>query len=78
MADAHEWIDTVIKRAADLRAAGVTTVTVDGCSVTLAPPEAVEPVDVKPTIEDDPRGPLYSAATYPNGAVPGFTREGES
>lgn len=75
MPDANEWIDTVIKRSAELRKAGVTTIAIEGCSVTLAPPPAetdhVDGKDQPPESSD----PLFSAATYPNGVVPGFTRE---
>lgn len=69
-------IDLVIDRAPKLLAAGVTSLAIDGLTVTLAPPP--------PKLGDLPKGteppkqhidPLKDAATYPGGRMPGFTRE---
>lgn len=74
MATATEWIDTVIERAGALRKAGVSTISIDGCSVTLAPLAADEG-PTGPSVAQDSDDPLFNPATYPNGIVPGFTRE---
>ena len=68
-------IDVLVKRAPELRAAGVTSLTCDGISVTLAP-AAPEPADewVETPPQPDHTDPLSDPATYPNGVVPSFDR----
>lgn len=68
-------IDLIVKSAPDLRAAGVTSLTCDGISVTLAP-AAPEPADewVEAPPQPDHTDPLSDPATYPNGVVPSFDR----
>lgn len=73
--DAAALVDLMIARAADLRAAGITSLSLDGIAVTLAAaapeePEA-EPGDDSPP---EPIDPLNDPSTYPGGKVPGFTR----
>lgn len=69
------WIDLLVSRGPQLRAAGVTQLSIDGVSVTLAPAEATAPVDGK---EREPESvttdPLDDDATYGGRGMPGFTR----
>ncbi len=68
------WISLIVARADELRAKGVTTLTIDGVSFTLA---AAEPVPDKPTRSDDdePLDVFNDPATYGRtSGVPGFTR----
>lgn len=75
----ERWIDLVLSRAGELRDAGVLSLAIDGCSVTLAAKEPVLPTlpeIAKPdaTARDDgPLNPLVDPASYPFGIVPGFT-----
>lgn len=75
---ATRWIDTVLSRAAELRSAGVLSIAVDGCSVTLAAkdPEPMRLPDIaKPdstVAAESPLNPLADPASYPFGIVPGF------
>lgn len=75
---AAELMSLIAERAPALIAAGVTSLSIDGFAVTLAPPPPV-PANV-PKPEESPRqhiDPLRDPSTYPGGRVPGFTREGE-
>ena len=74
MPTADEWMDTVIRRAAELRKAGVTTVAIDGCSVTLAPEAAPIDITEHEVVAEADADPLNSPATYADGRVPGFER----
>lgn len=64
-------IDLLVKRAPDLRAAGVASLAVDGVSVTLLPPDP-RPADewVEPPPQPEPRDPLSDPDTYAGGVVP--------
>ena len=72
---ARVLIDLLIERAPALIAAGVTSLSIDGLSATLAKPAL--------PVGDLPKGtpvarqhtdPLRDASTYPGGRVPGFPR----
>lgn len=71
-----ELLDLILARAPALIAAGITSVSIDGLSATLARPAPAAPAHVdrpKP-----PRGhidPMRDPSTYPGGKVPGFTRD---
>jgi hypothetical protein len=76
--DAAAMLDLLIDRAPALIAVGVTTLEIEGLSVTLQRPAAAmtalpkaEPVAKQHT------DPLRDPSTYPGGRVPGFTREDE-
>lgn len=65
----------IIARAAELRRAGVQSMTLDGASVQLAP--WIEPSDKrddKPAhVATEPTSVFDDPASYPTGVVPGFT-----
>jgi hypothetical protein len=69
-----------VKRAPDLRAAGITSVSLDGFTVTLGPPDPVhtapEPPegDAPPPPPEPSDNPMQDAATYGGGRVPGFQK----
>jgi hypothetical protein len=69
--DLDAILATIIRRAPELRTAGVVTLTVDGVTLALREPDTAAPVADDPTPEpaliDDPD-------TYPTGKVPGFER----
>ena len=71
------WLDTVLARAIELRTAGVSSVTVDGCSVSFLP--LVTPVAGEIGKPDASADQHYDALTdpnsYPGGVVPGFKIE---
>lgn len=71
-------LDTILARAAELRAAGITSLTLDGVAVTLAPPEPTMPDLPRTTPTEDADAtrvdPMSDAATYGGGKVPGFKR----
>lgn len=72
----EQWMDLVISRAAALRAAGVTTITIGGVTVTLAPPEPA-PIPTTPDARSDENNdddPLSDPSTFGGRGVPGFTR----
>lgn len=75
MPTASEWIDTVIAKADGLRKAGVSAITIDGCSVVLLPAELGEDTETKEPVVEPDTDALSHPATYPGGKVPGFTRE---
>ena len=74
-------LDLLISNAAALHAAGITSLTLDGLSVTLtAPPSPPPPPRAKGKADDEPApgqsyvDPLNDPSTYPGGRLPGFTR----
>lgn len=70
--DAGAWIDLVIKRADDLRKAGVLQIGVDGASVTLGPLPIDLPEHTQPAAPEEYPDAFHDPATYPNGIVPGY------
>lgn len=73
--DPEKLIKLLIKSAPELIAVGVTSLSIEGLSATLAPP-APPPAVVKPQpIARSHMNPMLDASTYPGGKVPGFTRE---
>ena len=75
--DAEEWIDLVIKRASELRAAGVASIGFDGMTAEIAA-VAPQPSDDKPlpkTDEDPYLDPLDDPDSDRGGVVPGFAIE---
>jgi hypothetical protein len=73
---AAELLELLVARAPALIAAGVTSVSIEGLSATLAPP----PPAAGPAPKPQPPAkrhidPMRDASTYPGGRVPGFTRE---
>ena len=72
-------LSLIEQRAPKLIAAGVTAVSIDGLSITLAPMVPSDPTKT-PQPEAMAQGhidPLRDGSTYPNGRVPGFIREDE-
>lgn len=72
---ADEWIDLMLKRASELRKAGITAIGCDGHTAALLPsePEYSDPkAAAGPPIEEPPIDPLQDPATYADGLVPGF------
>lgn len=70
-------IEIIIQQAPQLIAVGVTSLTVDGLSVTLSAPPPKAP-NVKPEpIAKSHIDPLRDPSTYPGGRVPGYTRDEE-
>lgn len=73
----NAWIDLLLLRAAELRAAGILEVSVgpSGCSACLAPLQVSVPVgeiaEPDHTV-DNPVDPLHDGASYAGGVVPGF------
>lgn len=77
--DLAELLRLVEERAPRLIAAGVTSVSVEGLSLTLASSVPTDPKDL-PKADPVVRGhidPMRDPSTYPGGRVPGFTREDE-
>jgi hypothetical protein len=73
-----ELLDLLVDRAPGLIAVGVTSISIDGLSATLARPPATPPAGAvtKPRAKQHV-DPLLDPATYPGGRVPGYTREDE-
>lgn len=74
-----ELLDLLIARAPALHAAGVTSLSIDGLSATLAPPPP--PLDLRGTVVPDDdlpthdhRDALNDPSLYGRGRVPGFKR----
>lgn len=68
----------IAEQAPRLIASGVTSLTIDNFSVTLAPPAPpVHPQPKPEPVAQSHINPLRDASTYPGGRVPGFTREDE-
>jgi hypothetical protein len=73
---AAELLDMIVARAPALIAAGVTSLSIEGLSVTLSKPAPTAGPIGKPTpIARQHIDPLQDASTYPGGKVPGFTRD---
>jgi hypothetical protein len=71
-------IGLIVRRAPELIAAGVTSLSLDGVAVTLAPPPpkvGSMPAAAAPAAPHT--NPLHDRSTFHGGVVPGFTREGE-
>ena len=73
---AEALIDVIIRRAPELIAVGVISLSIDGLSATLAKPAPVAPPpDRGPPPPRQHIDPLRDPSTYPGGKVPGFTRD---
>ena len=71
--DPRAWLDLVKAEADELRAKGVLSIGFEGMTATFAPYVAPVPTgDVANDEVSEPRNPLYDAASYPHGEVPGF------
>ncbi len=77
--DPVRLIEIIIQQAPQLIAAGVTSLSVDGLSVTLSapPPRAPAQAPTPEKIAKSHIDPLRDPSTYPGGKVPGFTRDEE-
>lgn len=76
MATPEQLLDLLIARAPALIAAGITSLSIDGLSATLAKPAAVGAPAGKPQpIAKQHIDPMRDPSTYPGGKVPGFTRD---
>ncbi len=76
MTDLAKQLETIAAHAPKLRAAGVQSLTIDGISMELAPPDPAPVIEIKGESEKQGRN-LDDAVTYglPEGAeVPGFRR----
>lgn len=73
----EDLIDLIVKRAPDLREAGVLSLSVGEVHVVLAPAEPPETADEKSTEPEQYSDPLDDPATYARGGVPRFEREPE-
>lgn len=60
--DAETWIDLVIRKAPEIRGAGITSFTYDSCSITLAPMAIPTPVVIPRT--DKPTEPKAPEPNY--------------
>jgi hypothetical protein len=71
------WIDMVLLRADELRRAGISAVSIDGCTASLLPAEPEPPKfpDVKNDASPDGLPALNDPASYADGIVPGFVIE---
>lgn len=64
-AEAAKWIDLVLARVPELRAAGVLKLSLDGLQLELAPAQLVFVDDGEPAHDEPPpRDPLLDPATY--------------
>jgi hypothetical protein len=73
-ATAADLLDLLIARAPALIAAGITSVSVDGLSATLAKPAPTPVAAAQPAaIAKQHLDPLKDASSYPAGKVPGYT-----
>lgn len=74
--DASAWIDLLLKRAPELRKAGILALSAEGYSAELAPAPPETPPPPKggglPAEPDYLGRPLEDPASYPDGRVPGF------
>lgn len=74
--DPDKLIALLIKRAPELIAVGVTSLSIEGMSATLSKPApAPGPVPDKRPVARQHVNPMQDPATYPGGVVPGFTRD---
>ncbi len=71
---ADALIDLIISRAPALIAAGVTSLSMDGLAVMLAPPPAPAAHVDEPSAPTQHIDPMQDPATYPGGRIPGFSR----
>jgi len=73
MTTPDEWIDLIIRKASELRASGVRTLSIDGVSFTLDPAEP--PPSRESRQEFDEHDVFNDPATYGRASgVPGFNR----
>lgn len=73
---AAELLELLIARAPALIAAGITSVSIEGLSATLAaPPPAAGAAPKAQPVAKQHINPMRDPSTYPGGRVPGFTRE---
>ncbi len=73
-----ELMTLIAERAPELIAAGVTSMSIDGFSVTLHPPPTADVPAPKPDeIAKSHIDPLRDPSTYPGGRIPGFNRDEE-
>lgn len=73
---AAELMDLIAARAPMLIAAGITSISIEGLSCTLAkPPVAASPLEPAKPRAKQHVDPFSDPSTYPGGRVPGFTRE---
>jgi hypothetical protein len=61
-----QWLELIIAKAKDLRAAGVTSVSIGGVAITLAAPDPVAPASNGP--------PPLERSGDPLDELPGFNR----
>lgn len=67
------WIDLLIARASELRAAGITSVGCDGCTAVIGPAPELATAGPRAEPERDYAGdPFNDPASYSDGVVPGF------
>lgn len=71
----EEWIRTVLKHAASLRAAGVTSIGPQSATFAPADPPPPDDTKVKSDVADPPMNPFEDPAAYPDGIVPHFDIE---
>lgn len=71
-----EWLELICARAKELRDAGVVQLQLEGCTVTLQPPDAPVVIQQQAQERDTDLDPLLDAATYGrrDGSVPGYPR----
>lgn len=71
------WLDTVVAMSSALRDAGVSSIAVGECSVSLlpkpAPVEKLPEIGKSDVVDDLPA--LHDPRSYPGGVVPGYTIE---
>ena len=74
MADPSTWIDLVLLRAQELRAAGVLSIGFDNQTATFLEMPIVHggAIDRPDDDIDTPNDPLNDPATYVGGVVPGY------
>lgn len=66
-----DWLTLITERAPGLRAAGISSLTLDGFSVQLTAHVASGKVEVAPMPQES-SNPLFDEATYAGGQIPGF------
>lgn len=69
------WIDLVLRRAAELRAAGVLSIGPECATFAPADPTPPTATDIKNDETESGLDALHDPATYAGGFVPGFTIE---
>jgi hypothetical protein len=69
------WIDLVLSRAAELRAAGVLSIGPESATFAPAEPEQLKGDEIKNDATESGLDALHDPATYAGGFVPGFTIE---